>query len=554
MVECQRQSLNKRVRVDGDHVPSIASLEETVRGVKDKLKKAQVEKDLAASLAQHMEEMEAEQRQEPEAGILGNLHLGDEEADEDDSEQKRKSLVDVDIGAKMRRLSAKAKPKEAKDRKSSGGAKKRAHASVAESQPARSSVGARDYVVSTAETVRTGKRMRFKQPEGGAGDAASAAGGSGKSPKNKDEQFIGAAKEKMGKVDMSCLLGGQAYGNELYHIRRCQQALEKTNQHSVDLLEVNAFLALTAQVTKLQAGNIAKMPVSECEELIRQVQREVQDLEWPGDVQMALLVSRVRKLAVDMDIPALQEAVRPWSALPGAEADAKFDPLLPLLARTSFEDVTMGKAYLRLVVCEVLVPIILQSKDKQGSLEEIVSKLKIDVPHGTGTVLSHAVSDANGCCDGVAALVCSLPSKQQIAHLDNIMVARDGTKAMLRQAILQTPFYKALESTLRQAQVAHATLGPLLQERQANLEANKAEGKIDMPMLHKTLEDLPTWSESLRAGATGGLESIFCDLCLMAQNNPDLNAELATLVAAALPVFLRINEACCSEFGGDSEL
>ena len=549
VAERQRQSLGKRVRVQGDSIPTMSQLEGMMGELKENQRKAQAEKELVASLAQHMEEVEAEQREEQEAGSTGILasmpsqNLADDDDDDDDA--KRAALMDVDIaGAHKKRKSgaAKAKPKTPANKR-----KPPQQVGVAFTTGPRSCKGgACEEDNMTVASGKPGKRIKIKSPPDQAdndGGSAGTGGGSGVSPKFKDEQHMATARHWMAKVDMCQLLAGQSYGNEIHQVRRQLLAMQKSDPHSTDVLEINAFMSLTTftLITNLQAASLGKLAAPKREKMLKEAVDQVPQLKWPAEVQLVLVSARVKALVAEGDISSVLPVVLPWKDPEAGQTD--FNPLQPTLSTCSLEDVSVAKSYLKLVVCETLIPLMLKSVDKQKLVQEAIALLQLEPPPHLETIILHAVRDTNGCLQAVNALVGHLPSKTEIGNLDLIMSSRDGTKHMLKQAIIQTPCYKSLESTLRQTQVAHTTLRPVLDERRSKLlEALERTDKIDVELLQQTCKDLPNWRQSLRSGATAEIEELFCKVCVLPCKSVQ-QTSLSTLVASALPFFNTANQA-----------
>ena len=306
-------------------------------------------------------------------------------------------------------------------------------------------------------------------------------------------------------------------------MRRIRDALQKSSPHSLELLKVNDFLDKMSLVTSLQAGNLGKLTAARRTELIKKLLEEEESFQWPPDVQLSLVTFRVKACVAEDRVGELIDVMNPIrtaSIKPGDE----FDALKPLLCVCvcEMDEVAFGRVFLKLLVAEVLIPLLLHGSAKVPTLKAVVEKLRFEGPAEAGAIIRHAVAEGRSFCEGLSALVSTLPSADMVKELDAIMGSKEGMKLSLRQAVLQSPHFKTLECSLRQTRAAHASLGPVLEKHLSALK----NGQIDVMGLTGILADLPAWRSSLRAGATGEIEACIVDtLQLMAKKSDGLDTD-----------------------------
>ena len=79
-------------------------------------------------------------------------------------------------------------------------------------------------------------------------------------------------------------------------------------------------------------------------------------------------------------------------------------------------------------------------------------------------------------------------------ELDVVMVSKNSTRYLMKQATLQNKFYKDLEQTLRKQALAGKVMMPKVKEAEESLSAS-------LENLETTVNELPKWKDALRKDA-----------------------------------------------------
>ena len=533
VAECQRQGLSKHLRIVGESVPTMEQIEAKIAELKQMMEKAKVEKEFVKD-ALFADEEEPENMRGSTLGILGDtesIAKDDEDDFEMDDEAKRRAFTEAGIG-KTAQKKASAKPK----------AKAKAQATTGKRSSLGSDVGS-VAGMSSAPPSKKRKSVPASAEDSealaaGRSDVASSVGGTSNDGKRSAAYHIGQANYWMKRLDFSSLMAGHAYGNEVYQVRRSHGALEKTEPHSAEVLRLKCWLDKTSMISQLQSANISRLSVAKREEYIKAVLDDDPDFVWPPDVQVSLVNLKLKQLVAD-GVPSTEEVIK---VLDPCGEKGSFKALAPTLSCCQVEELACARSFLKMLVGEVLVPLVLQGNTKVEVMKRVVQDIVFTAAPGSGPILTHSVAEAASCVGSVAALVCKLPNQVQITALDSVMVAREGVKHLLRSAIQQNQEYKRMETSLREFQVAHTTWGPAVEERRALLQQQPSIASLEV--LRTTAPELPKWSSSLRPGATNDLDEAFVTTCegLSDLRNFTGQEELGVVVASAMPHFTKNNQ------------
>ena len=299
----------------------------------------------------------------------------------------------------------------------------------------------------------------------------------------------------MEKVDFSKMMAGCLYGQELYQVRREVVAMNKIDAHSSELCKVRFWQDFCATVTQLQASVISKHTKAKRDELIKAVLVEEPQFVWPADVQLMLAMLRLKDL-VSGGVACTEEVVRVLDPL--RTKGASFDPHDATLADCDVEELVLAKRFLNFLVGDLYVPLILQGRKMLSTLQRVLEGVVFSAPGSVGPILSHALAEASSCKRAISAVISTFPKSEEIADLDSVMSAREGVKHTLKSALAQNQEYKSMEASMRKYQVAHTSLGPVVQEK---LKLLKQEASFEsLEVLGTTFAELPGWSAALRRG------------------------------------------------------
>ena len=350
------------------------------------------------------------------------------------------------------------------------------------------------------------------------------------------------------------ILRGQAVGNELYGMRRCRDALLKKDAHCSELILLKALIERVTVSQQLMPDKVLSHTAPERKRLLEAV--GASEVSWPEETQ-ALLVGVVAKEQLvehPMNVPDLIAIVSPYDlSQPGDEEGQfrsdSFDPFQPKLASCTFAEHERAKCFLKVCVQEVLVPLVARGEPAipdvvavTAQLLELQGQMQAHLTQ-RGPVLSAALQDVGDCC---RALVTILGSQElYVKELNAITEAKLGAKHVLRQAILQTPYYRQQLQVFRQCEVAESTMSPKLQACLASLQKEVEQKKGTVSSLSAALSDLPLWRKSLRAGSTKKLEGALAEhaehLLASVSDIEGLEA-LCRLFSSHLPTVLDIEE------------
>ena len=123
-----------------------------------------------------------------------------------------------------------------------------------------------------------------------------------------------------------------------------------------------------------------------------------------------------------------------------------------------------------LVVNHTFLPLIKKGKEAQQTALIVAKKLMEmlkTIDCAQSPFLSGAKTEATECARLLEILAGS--DKYTVEELDAVMTSKNGSKYLMKQAVLQTDFYKSLEASLR---------------------SNALASKVMAPKLHKTLHEL----------------------------------------------------------------
>ena len=196
----------------------------------------------------------------------------------------------------------------------------------------------------------------------------------------------------------------------------------------------------------------------------------------------------------------------------GGEEIVEFNPKQPNLSSAGLSDVALAKNFRNACVDECLRPLVTQgapcyadAEKVSEALIELVQKIQEDaVDHGP--VMTCALEEVRVCAAAVISLLNA--QKLDLGAVNQVTEAKEGAKNILSQAFHLTPSYKQLIQELRACQVAHSTMGPLLQTSIDQLSRLLTSDSRETAPLEKALTELPVWRRSLRPGSTKGLEDL----------------------------------------------
>ena len=202
----------------------------------------------------------------------------------------------------------------------------------------------------------------------------------------------------------------------------------------------------------------------------------------------------------------LLEIISPLASAGGGEA---FNPLEPVLARTSLPAVEKAKCFLEAVVSFSLVPLCGQGGARAAEVEEFVvavetlcAEIRNDESKvaGMDAVLLSCLATAQCASAAVGALL-NPRSLNATAKLKEVWSARDGCLYVLKQVLTQNPHYRKLESSVRATEVAALSMLPQIQEMEQKLKSGANEATCQ-----EVLTLLPRYNSALRPGATTSMQ------------------------------------------------
>ena len=325
---------------------------------------------------------------------------------------------------------------------------------------------------------------------------------------SKEETFITNGRRWLQECDLSKFVKAVSMGNEKYQLKRAKQALENINPHSADYLRFAAHLDKIESAEALQAGNIGKHSKETRTKLIGDLDSD--SIVWPAEVRSALLACWARewRAAGAKDPEELKEIVWPEGSQASSSEEAlQFDPLRPRLQDAGLDDVNCAKIFTRLMVNETMIPMLMQGEKRVKELSQVVEVfLKAGCPGG-GTVTAAMSREVVTCLSATRALTSTeMVVADDIAALDAVMAAKDSTKALLKDAIRLSCYYRSVEAELRRNQVAQTTFGPRVRELHDKMCKSLEEENVPIELLQEAFQNINEWREALRASATLKLE------------------------------------------------
>ena len=327
------------------------------------------------------------------------------------------------------------------------------------------------------------------------------------------EKAISTAKKILDGSDLSKILAGTPFGNELYSMRRTRDKLNKEDPHGSDLILVKSAIEQLLVAQQLTPDKLLSHSASERRNYIETLTPT--EFAWPAESE-GLLVGQAAKAKVverPLQLEALMSIIRPYATEPAMEV--AFDALNPTLSASSATENERARAFIRITVKEVLVPKVSQGQGAGQEAAELANKIielvqELEQGHSRSRpVLAAAFKDLCVCCNALLALLDASTGDQKSLAL--VADAKDGFLQDLRNALQQTPYYRKLLQDFKQAEVAHATMGPQLRSCATAVEAELKARKVSTVTLETAFQGLPLWCKSLRAGATKALEGFVAE-------------------------------------------
>ena len=165
----------------------------------------------------------------------------------------------------------------------------------------------------------------------------------------------------------------------------------------------------------------------------------------------------------------------------------------------SLSEVEMAKLMQRITVHETVVPLLHKGQARSKELLRIAEAMILASDAckgkvaGQGVIMSASVEEVMDCMTFIQMLVDETAPDTGDA-LERVLSAKRGLRFLVKNAIMQQPFYRAAETELRQARVSAKTLLP---------EKVAAEAKVpemELQSLMATCGRLPAWLDGLRRG------------------------------------------------------
>ena len=323
----------------------------------------------------------------------------------------------------------------------------------------------------------------------------------------------------------------KSWGNELYQTKRALTAMLKTSPHCAPVVLLSSHMERFRAVTELAPGKLPNLSKDERKRLLAVATAEgTEVVEWPLDFQCVFVSLRVRETMAELRAGTYEvwsqdmwDLVAPQieEGQPAASR-AAFDP-----ERAGFRDcvfgddiVSLAKVWSRLVVAEVLVPLVSQGLSTKKHLGLFIDKcLNCGAAPGSSgpawtknPAWQSALKMVRGCCSSLRLFLCPDDFENLgFSNLDSLMKSKDSCsmKGVLRAAILRSPDFRKLESEIRTHQLATTQYGPSVAKAKAGLDSAMEKKEGILPELERVCADLPQWLSALRPGATHDLEASF---------------------------------------------
>ena len=232
---------------------------------------------------------------------------------------------------------------------------------------------------------------------------------------------------------------------------------------------------------------------------------EEDGIEFPHCWQVVVLTTHILDILSE---PELDEAVLKELAkdcIPSEEdCDSKFVLQQPSIQGLSGSNTEVASAWARVVV-DSLIPLINLGKlgvKKAASWTRALLELTEQLKLKRCIILQAAHSEVLVMLRAMKFLADDMePAAEEMEAAQEILKARVGNGQILKNALLQNPFYKAQEASLKSSFTATLALKPEMERIQQGVR----EQSLDS--ISEAISCLPAWRNALRPGSTATVEN-----------------------------------------------